>query len=67
MHQWPWYPGTGAAEDRGPLDSVWNVPMAAQLAPGDSISFVATTLREAMAALIAQEQVLMAFESGERG
>jgi biotin-dependent carboxylase-like uncharacterized protein len=40
--------------------------LAAQLAPGDSISFVATTLREAMAALIAQEQVLMAFESGER-
>ena len=33
MHQWPWYPGTGAAEDRGPHDNVWNVPMAAQLAP----------------------------------
>jgi acetoin utilization deacetylase AcuC-like enzyme len=33
MHQWPWYPGTGAAEDRGPHDSVWNIPMAAQLAP----------------------------------
>ncbi|PYP76959.1 MAG: hypothetical protein DMD35_16600 [Gemmatimonadetes bacterium] len=29
MHQWPWYPGTGAAEDRGPHGSVWNVPMAA--------------------------------------
>jgi acetoin utilization deacetylase AcuC-like enzyme len=28
MHQWPWYPGTGAAEDRGPHDNVWNVPMA---------------------------------------
>ena len=27
MHQWPWYPGTGAASDRGPRDSVWNVPM----------------------------------------
>jgi acetoin utilization deacetylase AcuC-like enzyme len=33
MHQWPWYPGTGAAEDRGPHDNVWNVPMAAQLQP----------------------------------
>ena len=33
MHQWPWYPGTGAAEDRGPHRNVWNVPMAAQLAP----------------------------------
>ncbi len=28
MHQWPWYPGTGAADDRGPLGTVWNVPMA---------------------------------------
>ena len=33
MHQWPWYPGTGAAEDRGPHDSVWNVPMRAKLPP----------------------------------
>jgi acetoin utilization deacetylase AcuC-like enzyme len=33
MHQWPWYPGTGAAEDRGPHRSVWNVPMPAALAP----------------------------------
>ena len=33
MHQWPWYPGSGAAEDRGPHRSVWNVPMAAGLAP----------------------------------
>ena len=33
MHQWPWYPGTGAAEDRGPHKSVWNVPMPPALAP----------------------------------
>jgi acetoin utilization deacetylase AcuC-like enzyme len=26
MHQWPWYPGTGAAEDRGPHGTVWNLP-----------------------------------------
>ena len=31
MHQWPWYPGTGAAEDRGPHANVWNVPMRAGL------------------------------------
>ena len=31
MHQWPWYPGTGAAGDRGPHQSVWNVPMPAGL------------------------------------
>ncbi len=33
MHQWPWYPGTGAAEDRGPHRSVWNVPMGPGLRP----------------------------------
>ena len=27
MHQWPWYPGTGAADDRGPRETVWNVPL----------------------------------------
>ncbi|MEP6495711.1 MAG: histone deacetylase [bacterium] len=31
MHQWPWYPGTGAADDRGPHRNVWNVPMRANL------------------------------------
>lgn len=29
LHQWPWYPGTGARADRGPLGTVWNVPMPA--------------------------------------
>ena len=33
MHQWPWYPGTGAADDRGPHRNVWNVPMRASLPP----------------------------------
>lgn len=33
MHQWPWYPGTGAAADRGPHRNVWNVPMRASLPP----------------------------------
>ena len=33
MHQWPWYPGTGAAGDRGPHRSVWNVPLPGGLAP----------------------------------
>ena len=31
MHQWPWYPGTGAADDRGPKNSVWNVPLPPSL------------------------------------
>ena len=42
-----------------------DISLAGQLAPGDSISFVVSTLREAMAALIAREQAVMAFESGE--
>ena len=29
MHQWPWYPGTGPASDRGEHKNVWNVPMPA--------------------------------------
>ena len=32
MHQWPWYPGTGAADDRGPHANVWNVPLSPGLA-----------------------------------
>ncbi|MHB1863289.1 MAG: histone deacetylase family protein [Gemmatimonadaceae bacterium] len=32
VHQWPWYPGTGAAADRGPHGNVWNVPMPGGLA-----------------------------------
>lgn len=28
MHQWPWYPGTGPADDRG-RGNVWNLPMPA--------------------------------------
>jgi len=39
-----------------------DIGIAGQLAPGDSISFVATTMRDAIAALIAQEQALMAFD-----
>jgi acetoin utilization deacetylase AcuC-like enzyme len=27
LHQWPWYPGTGPASDRGPHRTVWNIPM----------------------------------------
>lgn len=33
MHQWPWYPGSGAADDRGPHGNIWNVPMPGALPP----------------------------------
>ncbi len=50
MHQWPWYPGTGAAEDRGPHDSVWNVPMAASLPPAHYIDALERAIDRATAA-----------------
>lgn len=37
MHQWPWYPGTGAVEDRGPHKTIWNVPMRAALSRKDYV------------------------------
>jgi antagonist of KipI len=39
-----------------------DISVAGQLGPGDTISFVVCSLREAMAALIAQERILMALE-----
>jgi antagonist of KipI len=41
-----------------------DIPLAGQLGPGDSISFVTCSAAEAMAALITQERALMAVESG---
>ena len=38
LHQWPWYPGTGAADDRGPYETVWNVPKPAGLARSEYVS-----------------------------
>ena len=32
MHQWPWYPGTGAASEHG-VGNCFNLPMPAGLAP----------------------------------
>ncbi len=36
MHQWPWYPGTGAATERG-VGNCFNVPMAGHLPPADYV------------------------------
>ncbi len=38
MHQWPWWPGTGAERDRGPHGTVWNIPMPAAKKPEDYVS-----------------------------
>ncbi|HEY3747194.1 MAG TPA: histone deacetylase [Gemmatimonadaceae bacterium] len=44
MHQWPWYPGTGAAEDRGPHRSIWNVPKSPGLPRAEYISSLETAI-----------------------
>lgn len=44
MHQWPWYPGTGPASDRGAHSNVWNVPMAGGLAPGTYVDALRTAI-----------------------
>jgi antagonist of KipI len=40
-----------------------DLPIAGQLGPGDTITFRACTLQDAMAALIAQERALLRFET----
>lgn len=47
MHQWPWYPGTGAASDRGPHGSVWNIPMSAERKPEDYVEALERGIDEA--------------------
>lgn len=47
MHQSPWYPGTGAAADRGPHQSVWNVPLPGNLAPAVYVAALQSAVNEA--------------------
>ncbi|HYW51776.1 MAG TPA: histone deacetylase [Gemmatimonadaceae bacterium] len=47
MHQSPWYPGTGAADDRGPHRNVWNVPMPPALAPAAYVDALGGAVQEA--------------------
>ena len=49
MHQWPWYPGTGAADDRGPHRSIWNVPRRAGLPPDEYVGALLRAVDEATA------------------
>lgn len=52
MHQWPWYPGTGPATDRGPHGTVWNVPMAGGLAPQAYVDALRAAVDAATASFI---------------
>lgn len=50
MHQWPWYPGTGPADDRGMHDNVWNVPMRPGLDPQRYVYALTSAIDEATSA-----------------
>ena len=52
MHQWPWYPGTGAADDRGPHRNVWNVPMKSGLAPDVYVDALRSAIDAATAGFV---------------
>jgi acetoin utilization deacetylase AcuC-like enzyme len=47
MHQWPWYPGTGAASERGANRNLWNIPMAAGLPPERYVEALQRGIEEA--------------------
>lgn len=61
MHQWPWYPGTGAAEDRGPHDTIWNVPLPPSL-PAER--YVSAFLRAVDAATVGWTPDLVLVSAG---
>ena len=61
MHQWPWYPGTGAADDRGPHDTVWNVPLEGGLPP---VRYVDALLRAVDAAAVGFTPDLVLLSAG---
>lgn len=61
MHQWPWYPGTGAHDDHGPHASVWNVPMPAAQ-PRDA--YVSALLRAVDAATVGFTPDLLIISAG---
>jgi acetoin utilization deacetylase AcuC-like enzyme len=47
MHQWPWYPGTGAADDRGPHRTVWNIPKSPGMPRSDYVESLERGIDEA--------------------
>lgn len=47
MHQSPWYPGTGAAADRGPHRNVWNVPLPGGVEAGACVAALQRAVEDA--------------------
>ena len=46
LHQWPWYPGTGAATERG-VGNIFNVPRPPDLPPERYLEDLWTAIRDA--------------------
>ncbi|HET7584156.1 MAG TPA: histone deacetylase [Gemmatimonadaceae bacterium] len=66
MHQWPWYPGTGAASDRGE-GNVWNVPMAPGLPPHEYVEALQRAVDQATAGFVPQLVMISAGFDSLRG
>jgi acetoin utilization deacetylase AcuC-like enzyme len=47
LHQWPWYPGTGAASERG-MGNVFNLPLPAGLPPARYLAALEDTIAVAL-------------------
>lgn len=52
MHRWPWYPGTGAADDRGPHGSIVNVPLPPGLPAGNYVDALERAIDSATTAFV---------------
>ena len=67
MHQWPWYPGTGAADDRGSRRTVWNVPMPASRPAAEYVAALERAIDGATAGWVPQLVLISAGFDSLRG
>ena len=67
LHQWPWYPGTGAEDDRGPHESVWNVPMPGMRAPREYVEALFGAIDDATRAFVPELVLISAGFDSLRG
>ena len=66
MHQWPWYPGTGAADDRG-CGNVWNVPLPGGLPAARYVDELQRAVDRATAGFVPQLVLISAGFDSLRG
>jgi acetoin utilization deacetylase AcuC-like enzyme len=67
MHQWPWYPGTGAADDRGPHRSIWNEPMRSGLPAEQYVAALSSAIDAATVSFVPDVMLLSAGFDSLRG